>query len=80
MVAGLEQQALDLRLQLLEALVVEPHHRALWLVGVGIHEGALTAAHIDSSSLHLYLGLTLGAQRLVLAARGRGESADEALT
>ncbi len=42
---------------------------ALWLVGVGVHEGALAAAYIDSSSLLLYVGLTLGAQRLVLDIR-----------
>jgi hypothetical protein len=43
----------------------------LWLVGVGVHEGVLAAAHIDSSSLLLYVGLTLGAQRLALDARAR---------
>lgn len=43
----------------------------LWLVGVAVHEGGLAAAHIDSSSLLLYMGLTLAAQRLVLAARAR---------
>lgn len=41
----------------------------LWPVGVAVHEGGLAAVHIDSSSLLLYLGLTLGAQRLVLEAR-----------
>ncbi len=43
----------------------------LWLVGVAVHEGVLAAAHFDSSSLLLYVGLTLGAQRLVLGARAR---------
>lgn len=43
----------------------------LWLVGVAVHEGGLSAAHVDSSSLLLYVGLTLGAQRLVLDARAR---------
>lgn len=43
----------------------------LWLVGVGVHEAALVATHIDAASLLLYVGLTLGAQRLVLDARAR---------
>lgn len=47
----------------------------LWLVGVAVHEGALAAVRIDSSSLLLYVGLTLGAQRLVLDARARSRGA-----
>ena len=44
----------------------------LWLIGVAVHEGGLAVAHIDSSSLLLYVGLTLGAQHIVLYARARG--------
>ena len=53
---------------------------ALWLVGVAVHESALAAAHINSSSLLLYVGLTLASQRLVLDARVRrlGHVADRA--
>lgn len=43
----------------------------LWLTGVAIHEATLAAAHVDSSSLLLYMGLTLSAQRLTLAVRAR---------
>lgn len=35
-----------------------------------LHEGWLAAARVDSSSVLLYMGLTLGVQRLVRAARG----------
>lgn len=48
----------------------------LWLVGVAVHEGTLAVAHIDSSSLLLYMGLTLGVQRIVLEGRGRRVSLD----
>lgn len=41
----------------------------LWVVGVAIHEGSLLAAHMDSSSLVLYMGATLGAQMVVLTSR-----------
>lgn len=41
----------------------------LWLAGVAVHESVLAVARMDSSSLLLYLGFTLAAQRLVLAAR-----------
>jgi hypothetical protein len=41
----------------------------LWLVGIVIHETVDLVAHIPSTSLILYLGLTLLAQQLVLQAR-----------
>jgi hypothetical protein len=41
----------------------------LWLVGIAIHEVVDLVAHIPSSSLLLYLGVTLLAQQLVLQAR-----------
>jgi hypothetical protein len=41
----------------------------LWLVGIVIHEAVDLLAHIPSTSLILYLGLTLLAQQLVLQAR-----------
>lgn len=41
----------------------------LWLVGIVIHEVVDLVAHIPSSSLLLYLGVTLLAQQLVLQAR-----------
>ena len=41
----------------------------LWLVGVAIHEGALAAVHMNSSSLVLYMGTTLLAQRVALENR-----------
>lgn len=42
---------------------------ALWLVGIVIHEVVDLVAHIPSTSLLLYLGVTLLAQQLVLQAR-----------
>lgn len=44
---------------------------ALWLAGFAIHAGVDAAAHINSASQLLYIGITLGAQRLVLTARAR---------
>jgi hypothetical protein len=41
----------------------------LWLVGIAIHEVVDLVAHIPSSSLLLYLGVTLLAQQLVLQTR-----------
>jgi hypothetical protein len=41
----------------------------LWLVGIVIHEVVDLVAHIPSTSLILYLGVTLLAQQLVLQAR-----------
>jgi FtsH-binding integral membrane protein len=41
----------------------------LWLVGIVIHEVVDLVAHIPSTSLLLYLGVTLLAQQLVLQAR-----------
>jgi hypothetical protein len=41
----------------------------LWLVGIVIHEAVDLVAHIPSTSLLLYLGLTLLAQQLVLQTR-----------
>lgn len=41
----------------------------LWIVGVAIHEGALHAVHMNSSSLVLYMGTTLLAQRVTLENR-----------
>jgi putative drug exporter of the RND superfamily len=44
---------------------------ALWLAGLAIHEAVVAAAHVTSASLLLYLGLTLGTQRLVVGTRAR---------
>lgn len=41
----------------------------LWLVGIAIHEVVDLVAHIPSSSLLLYLGVTLLSQQLVLQSR-----------
>ena len=47
-----------------------------------VYESALAAAHIDQSSLLLYIGLTLGSQRVALYTRARrpGQVADSKTT
>lgn len=42
---------------------------ALWLVGLGIHVAVDTVAGINGSSVLLYLGVTMAAQRLALQTR-----------
>ncbi len=45
----------------------------LWIVGVGIHALVGALADISDSTLLLYMGITLGAQQLVVQARARAE-------
>ena len=44
---------------------------ALWIVGVAIHALVGALADISDSTLLLYMGITLGAQQLVVQARAR---------
>jgi len=44
---------------------------ALWIAGVGIHALVGALADISDSTLLLYMGVTLGAQQLVMQARAR---------
>ena len=44
---------------------------ALWIVGVAIHALVGALANISDSTLLLYMGITLGAQQLVVQARAR---------
>jgi len=41
----------------------------LWVLGAGVHAAADALVHLGSASLLLYLGVTYGAQRLVLRRR-----------
>ncbi len=43
----------------------------LWLAGAAIHVGVDSLVHSAAATYLLYLGLTLGSQRLVLAARAK---------
>ena len=43
----------------------------LWLAGTAVHIGLDSLAHGAAATDLLYLGLTLGSQRLVLAMRAR---------
>jgi hypothetical protein len=44
---------------------------ALWIVGVAIHALVGALADISDSTLLLYMGITLGAQQLIVQARAR---------
>lgn len=52
----------------------------LWLLGIAAHIAFDGVAGIGSVSTLLYLGITLGAQRLVLRARVRSMTTDPTLT